>query len=99
MSDYIRYVCAADLLPIVEATLALNGYRVDIPRQRSVGGTSALVMSSGLTSILLAADPASEIALIEVWGVPRAAAAQLLESLPIDLVKQPFHHHDIFDYR
>jgi hypothetical protein len=48
-------------------------------------------MSSGLTSILLAADPASEIGMIEVWGVLRGAAAQLLETLPIDLVKQPSH--------
>ena len=91
MSNYIRYVCAAELLPIVEATLALNGYRVKIPRQRSIDGASGLVMSSGLTSILLAADPASEFGLIEVWGVPRAAAAQLLESPPIGLVRQPFH--------
>ena len=90
MSNYVRYACASDMLPVVEAALALNGYRVDIPRQRGIGGTSALVMSHGLTSILLAADPASDLGLIEVWGVPQSAAAQLLESLPIDLIKQSF---------
>ena len=88
MANYIRYACASDLLPVVETALALNGYRVDIPRRRYSAGASALVMSQGLTSILLAADSASELGLIEVWGVPQAAAAQLLESLPIDLVKQ-----------
>lgn len=90
MSDYIRYTCSIDMLPVVEDALALHGYRVDIPRQRSVGGASALVMSQGLTSILLAADPASKIGLIEVWGMPQVAVAQLLESLPVVLSKQPF---------
>jgi len=90
MANYIRYACTSDMLPVVETALALHGYRVDIPRQRSIGGASALVMSQGLTSILLAADPASAIGLVEVWGVPQAAAAQLLESLPIDLIKQSF---------
>jgi hypothetical protein len=89
MSNYVRYACAADMLPVVETALALNGYRVDIPRRHGIGGTSALVLSHGLTSILLAADPVSDIGLIEVWGVPQSAAAQLLESLPIDLIKQP----------
>ena len=90
MVHSIRYACASDMLPVIEAALALNGYRVDIPRQRSIGGASTLVMSQGLTSILLAADPASDIGLIEIWGVPQSAAAQLLESLPIDLIKQSF---------
>jgi hypothetical protein len=90
MANSIRYACASDMLPLVETALALNGYRVDIPHQRSIGGASALVMSQGLTSILLAADPASDLGLIEVWGVPQSPAAQLLESLPIDLIKQPF---------
>jgi hypothetical protein len=89
MFDCLRYACAAELLPVVEASLTLNGYRVELPRHRSIGGASALVMSQGLTSILLADDPTSNIGLIEVWGVPQAAAAQLLESLPIDLIKQP----------
>ena len=90
MANSIRYVCASDMLPVVETALALNGYRVDIPRQRSIGDASAPVMSQGLTSILLAVDSASEIGLIEVWGVPQSAAAQLLESLPIELIKQSF---------
>jgi hypothetical protein len=90
MANYIRYACASDMLPIVETALALKGYRVEIPRQRSIGGASALVMSQGLTSILLAGDPATEIGLIEVWGVPQSTAAQLLESLPIELIKQSF---------
>jgi hypothetical protein len=90
MRDYIGYACSTDVLPVVEAALALNGYRVDIPRQQSINGASALVLSQGLTSILLTADPVSKIGLIEVWGVPQVTAAQLLESLSLDLVKQPF---------
>ena len=90
MAHYIRYACASAMLPVVETALALNGYRVEVPRQRTVGGASALVMSQGLTSILIEADPASALGLIEVWGVPQAPAAQLLESLPIDLIKQSF---------
>ena len=90
MAQYIRYDYASDMLPIVETALTLNGYRVEVPRQRTVGGASALVMSQGLTSILIEADPASEFGLIEVWGVPQAPAGQLLASLPIDLIEQSF---------
>jgi hypothetical protein len=76
------------MLPLVEDALALNGYRIDIAHQRSRSGASAVVMAHELTSILLAADPAREVGLIEVWGVPQAAAVQLIEALPIEFIKQ-----------
>jgi hypothetical protein len=85
----IRYTCVSDMVPIIEAALALSGYHVELPCQRSIGGASAQIMSRGATSILLGVDPPSKIALIEIWGVQQEAAARLLESLPIDLIKQP----------
>ena len=88
MLDYLRYVCAAESLAAIEASLIRNGYRIELPRQRSVGGASALVMSQGLASILLTDDPTTNIAVIEIWGAPRSAAAHFLESLPIDLTKE-----------
>ena len=91
MADCLSYACDADMLPVVETTLALNGYRVELPWQRSVGGANALVMVQGLSSILLVDDPAKNSGVIEVWGVPLATAAHLIESLPIDLIKQSCH--------
>jgi hypothetical protein len=88
MVNCIRYICAADLLPIIEAMLALDGYQVEQPRQQSIDGASALVMSRGSTSILLGIDPPSARGVIEIWGAQQAAVARWLESLSIDLVQQ-----------
>ena len=87
MVNCIRYTCASDLLPIIEAMLALDGYQVELPRQQSIGGASALVMSRGSTSILLGIDPLHARGVIEIWGGQQAAAVRLLEALSIDLVK------------
>ena len=88
MVNSIRYTCDSDLLPIIEAALARDGYQVELPRQRSIGGASALIMSRGLTYILIGDDPSSQRGLIEIWGIQLAAAMQLLESLPIQVIKQ-----------
>ena len=88
MVPCIRYTCASGLMPVIEAALARSGYLVELPRQRSIGGASALILSRGSTSILLGDDPASQRGLIEIWGTQRAAAVRLLEALPIDLVRE-----------
>ena len=82
MVKSIRYTCASDLIPVIETALTLAGYQVELPRQRSIGGANALIMSRGLTSILIGDDPSSQRGLIEIWGVQSAAAAQLLEITP-----------------
>jgi len=88
MTNCIRYMCASDLLPVVEAALALDGYQVELPRQHSIGGTSALIMSRSSTFILIGDDRLRARGLIEVWGTQQAAAAQMLEALPITLIRQ-----------
>jgi hypothetical protein len=88
MTNCIRYTCASDLLPVVEAALALDGYQVELPRQQSIGGASALIMSRSSTFILLGADSPRSRGLIEVWGAQQAEAAQILEALPIALIRQ-----------
>jgi hypothetical protein len=89
MPSCIRYICQYELLPVLEAALAANEYHVEMPLQRSVGGASAMVMMSGTVSILFTHTPGSAVVEIEVWGSAQATAAQLLESLPIELVKLP----------
>ena len=88
MKNCIRYICASDSLPLIESALALDGYQVELPRQQSSGGASALIMSRSSTFILIGDEPPRARGLIEVWGAQPAAAAQLLESLPISLIRQ-----------
>ncbi len=85
----IRYVCKYELLPEIEAILAANGYTVEIPLQKNVGGYTAMGMKYGTVSILLAHAPKSEWAEIEIWGAAQDAAVHVLESSPIELYKQP----------
>ena len=87
MVNCIRYTCASDLLPIIEAMLALDGYQIELPRQQSIGGASALVMSRRSTSILLGVDPLRARGVIEIWGARPAAAARWLESLSFDSIQ------------
>jgi hypothetical protein len=89
MPYVIRYRCQYQALPIIEAALAANGYTVDIPLQRSIGGTATMVMTQGATTILLAHDSAGDLAEIEIWGIAQSIAAQFLELLPVALHKQP----------
>ena len=68
-----------------KAPLRPNGYRIEIPRHPSAGRSTALVMTRGLTTILLFDAPDQALAKIEIWGMGQSLAAQLLESLPIKL--------------
>jgi hypothetical protein len=42
-------------------------------------------MTRGLTSILLAEGPNQALAAIEIWGLGQSLAAQLLESLSLEI--------------
>jgi len=89
MSYFIRYTCKAELLPVVEGALAANGYTMDLPLEPHFSDTTALVMRRGTTTVLLAHAPNSTVDDIEVWGAGQSATADLFESLPIELHKQP----------
>jgi hypothetical protein len=50
----IRCHCWSDLLPTIEATLAAHGYHIEVPLQKRGNGAGTMVMTYGLTSVLLA---------------------------------------------
>jgi hypothetical protein len=85
----MRYYCLPELLPMIEAALVANGYTIDIPLQRQIGGGSTMVMVRGAASILLVYDTVQARGEIEIWGIAQQAAAQLLESLPLPLSRWP----------
>jgi hypothetical protein len=85
MSTMTHYLCRRELLPIVEGALAAHGYRIEIARQTGANSTTALVMTRGLTTILLSDAADQALATIEIWGLGQSLAAQLLESLPVDI--------------
>jgi hypothetical protein len=89
LSPFIRYTCAHELLPCIEAALAAHGYTILIPLQPSVSGANTLVMISGETSILLTYPTAGQVGEIEVWGPGQTAATMFLEALPMALQRQP----------
>jgi hypothetical protein len=84
----IRYSCPSELLPTIENTLAAYGYQIEVPLQHNADGASAMVMTCGLTSVLLAQAPEHATLEIEIWGADQPIAANLLDSLPIPLHKQ-----------
>jgi hypothetical protein len=88
MSTMTQYTCQRELLPMVEAALAANGYAIQVPRQKQINGATSLVMGQGAVVVLLIESAHHESAEIEVWGEARSAAIRLLESLPIPLRKQ-----------
>ena len=85
----IRYRCRCDLLTAVEAALVAHGFTRDVPFPVRGPGHTNLVMTYGLSTVLLSSRSNSETADIEVWGVAQAMATHLLESLPIKIEKQP----------
>jgi hypothetical protein len=84
----IRYHCWSDLLPIIEAALAAHGYQIEVPLQKRSNGVGTMVMTCGLTSVLLVQRSDNATLEIEIWGVAQPVVAELLESLPIPLHKQ-----------
>src|SRR5689334_21460458 len=89
MPRFTRYTCKPELLPTVEAVLAAHGHTIAIPPHHAANGASAMVMTCGVTSVLLAETSAEDCAEIEVWGPAQTATVQVLEAAPIELEKQP----------
>jgi hypothetical protein len=89
VSQFMRYTCQAEVLPVVEGALAANGYTMDLSLAPHFSAATALVMRCGTTIVLLAHAPNSTVDDIEVWGAGQSATANLFESLPIELHKQP----------
>jgi hypothetical protein len=89
MPRFTRYTCKPELLPAVEAVLAAHGHTIAIPPYHAPNGVSAMVMTSGVTSVLLTQTPEHGHAEIEVWGPAQAATVRVLEAAPIELDKQP----------
>jgi hypothetical protein len=85
----IRYTCQPELLPMVEAALAANGYAIEAPLQKQMNGDTLLVMAHGAAIVLLTHDEQSDQAKVDIAGAAQSAAGALLESLPIALEKQP----------
>ena len=81
----IRYTCQSELLPMIEAALAAHGYHIEVPLQQGSNGAGTMVMTYGLTSVLLAQGSDGAALEIEIWGVAQPLVADLLASLPIPL--------------
>ena len=81
----IRYTCNAALLPAVEATLAANGFAVEVPVTCGLRGNTCLVMACGAATVLLLQNAGQDKGEIEAWGEARDRVAQLLEAIPIDV--------------
>jgi hypothetical protein len=81
MADTTHYRCSRDLLPMIEAALATNGYTIAIPYQRSISGAAAMIMANGRTSVLLGYPAQDELAEIEVWDEAQIGTSELLDSL------------------
>lgn len=87
MPAIVQYVCRHELLPKVESALSAHGYRVEMRGQPSANCTTTLIMTCGLTNVLLAGGPDQAQAAIEISGLGQSLAAQLLESLSLDVHK------------
>ena len=85
MPNMAHYICASELLPMVEAALAANGYVVEAPLEKQIGGDTLVVMTRGAAIVLLSQSMQRQQADIEIWGDAQAAVTTLLESLPIPL--------------
>ena len=90
MSQFMRYSCNAESLPIIQAALIAKGYTLaGAPRAQGDAAT-AVVFQRGTTAVLLA-QPDNGVAEIEVWGAAQSAVAAVFETLPIELHRLPPH--------
>ena len=87
----VRYTCLRAMLPTVEAALAAHGYTMERPLQADANGDRMVVMTQLSAVVLLAECSQSEVADIEVYGAAQDTATALLETLPLNLAKQPLH--------
>lgn len=77
-----RYTCPRELLAVVESALAAEGYVVEAPLQRAVGGARVTVMTRGASTIALHEEMGRELAAINVYKSGEAAPPAVLEQLP-----------------
>ncbi len=84
-----RYACPAQLAPVVEAALAAEGYRPEIPYQENIRGDGMVVMTHGAVSVLLTQSARDDWCELAIWGDAQHAATLLLESLPIAFERLP----------
>jgi hypothetical protein len=84
----ISFTCLPEAVSMVMSLLAANGYGVDIPAHKEVGGTITTLLTFGsATAVLIRA--AGEVVTIDIWGIAHASAAGLLETLPLALQQRP----------
>ena len=81
----LHYTCGRDRLAEIEMVLVSNGYTVAIPPQKSLSGATAMVMADGANWILLGCPAQSAQLVVEIWGDTETTAAQLLESMRVEL--------------
>lgn len=77
-----RYTCPRELLPVIESALAAEGYVVETPLQRAVGGTRITVMTRGNAMISLHEDAAHDMADINVYRNEASGALTVFNELP-----------------
>lgn len=88
MGEICFYACQRDLVPIVEAALAANGFAVILPHQRSLDGTTATVVSNGAAAVLIGCPADGPLAEIEIWGAGREQVAGQIAALLADLERR-----------
>ncbi|NTU79665.1 MAG: hypothetical protein HGA45_09710 [Chloroflexales bacterium] len=77
-----RYTCPRELLPVIESALAVEGYVIEEPLQRAVGGSRVTVMTRGGAVIALHEDLARDTADINVYPADEAGRPTILKELP-----------------
>jgi hypothetical protein len=80
--DIAHYTCPRELLPVIESALAAEGYVVEVPLQRAVGGTRMTVMTRGGSVISLHEDAAQTLASIRVHLYEATGRLAILDELP-----------------
>jgi hypothetical protein len=89
----ISFTCLPEAVPMVVSLFAANGYGVDIPAHKEVGGAITTLLTYGsATAVLISAT--SDAAMIGIWGIAQASAARLLRSLPFELQQRPCTYGD-----
>lgn len=85
----VRYRCLGAMLPVVEAALAAQGYAIEAQCRQEVDRRRSLIMTRGMTTVMLVDHMDGVVGEIEVLGDAQSAVTELLESLPVTLHKQP----------
>lgn len=90
------YTCRRAMLPTVEAALAADGYRLELPLTKARNGDRITIMTRGAAIVLLAECAQSDLAAVEVLGNSPDAAITLLDELPAGLVRRAKRHELVY---